>query len=43
MSAENLTIVLNVNPILCYLFDHYENAPIQMYWKFYNQKMKIFR
>ena len=24
-------------------FPHYENMPIQMYWKFYNQKRKIFR
>ena len=22
---------------------HYENIPIQIYWKFYYQKMKIFR
>ena len=22
---------------------HYENTPIQLYWKFYHQKMKIFR
>ena len=22
---------------------HYENKPIQIYWKFYHQKMKIFR
>ena len=22
---------------------HYENVPIQTYWKFYHQKMKIFR
>ena len=22
---------------------HYENIPIQIYWKFYHQKMKIFR
>ena len=22
---------------------HYENMPIQIYWKFYYQKMKIFR
>ena len=22
---------------------HYENMPIQIYWKFYNQKLKIFR
>ena len=22
---------------------HYENVPIQIYWKFYHQKMKIFR
>ena len=25
------------------LYHHYENMPIQIYWKFYNQKMKIFR
>ena len=23
--------------------DYYENMPIQTYWKFYHQKMKIFR
>ena len=23
-------------------FTHYENTPIQIYWKFYHQKMKIF-
>ena len=23
--------------------NHYENMPIQIYWKFYHQKMKIFR
>ena len=22
---------------------HYENKPIQIYWKFYHQNMKIFR
>ena len=22
---------------------HYENKPIQIYWKFYHQKMKIFK
>ena len=22
---------------------HYENTPIQIYWKFYNQKKKIIR
>ena len=22
---------------------HYENTPIQIYWEFYHQKMKIFR
>ena len=22
---------------------HYENTPIQLYWKFYDQNMKIFR
>ena len=25
------------------LVQHYENMPIQIYWKFYNQKMEIFR
>ena len=24
-------------------FLYYENKPIQIYWKFYQQKMKIFR
>ena len=24
-------------------FIHYENIPIQIYWKFYHQKMEIFR
>ena len=24
-------------------FNHYENTPIQIYWEFYHQKMKIFR
>ena len=23
--------------------DHYENTPIQIHWKFYNHKQKIFR
>ena len=23
--------------------NHYENTPIQIYWKLYHQKMKIFR
>ena len=26
-----------------YRYPHYENMPIQIYWKFYHQKMKIFR
>ena len=26
-----------------YVFSHYENMPIQIYRKFYHQKMKIFR
>ena len=37
--------------ILCIAMDamrlqaetHYENTPIQIYWKFYNQKRTIFR
>ena len=24
-------------------YPHYENMPIQLYWKFYRQKMKNFR
>ena len=24
-------------------YTHYENMPIQIYWKFYHQKMKNFR
>ena len=24
-------------------FGHYENTPVQIYWKFYHQKMKTFR
>ena len=39
------------NQVLCnvwsyHFYDttlHYENMPIQVYWKFYHQKMKIFR
>ena len=26
-----------------YVYTHYENMPIQMYWKLYNLKRKIFR
>ena len=26
-----------------YWKSHYENMPIQIYWKFYHQKMKLFR
>ena len=26
-----------------YHLKHYENMPIQIYWKFYHKKMKIFR
>ena len=25
------------------LLEHYENKPIQIYWKFFHQKLKIFR
>ena len=25
------------------MYLHYENMPIQIYWNFYHQKMKIFR
>ena len=30
-------------PLQAYEFSHYENKSIQIYWKFYNQKLKIFR
>ena len=36
---ENWTALL----WLVRLLYHYENMPIQIYWKFYHQKMKIFR
>ena len=26
-----------------YFLEHYQNTPIQIYWKFYHQKMKIFQ
>ena len=29
--------------IACIFFQNYENMPVQIYWKFYHQKMKIFR
>ena len=32
----------NISPISGPSY-HYENTPIQIYWKFYHQKMKIFR
>ena len=25
------------------IYFHYQNMPIQIYWEFYHQKMKIFR
>ena len=27
----------------CILLAHYENTPIQIYWKFHHQKLKVFR
>ena len=32
----------NLAECLCQIL-HYENTPIQLYWKIYHQKMKIFR
>ena len=29
--------------LMIFAYDHYENTPIQIYWKFYNHKRKIFR
>ena len=39
------TYILNHNTVLWIeiYWGHYENTPIQIYWKFYNQKRKIFR
>ena len=31
------------NYILCQYGRHYENMPIQIYWKFYHQRMIVFR
>ena len=31
------------NPIRVCIAIHYKNMPIQIYWKFYHQKIKIFR
>ena len=28
---------------LCLSISHYENTPIQIYWKFYNRKREIFQ
>ena len=37
--AYNLPVTLRQITIIA----HYENTPIQIYYKFYNEKMKIFR
>ena len=34
---------LNVWVILSSTYFHYENTPIQIYWKFYNQKRENFQ
>ena len=38
-SEQNVSAVKSL-PVLHH---HYENTPIQIYWKFHHQKMKIFR
>ena len=39
--------IIGIRPFTCWRFyvsrEHYENMPIQIYWKFYHIKMKIFR
>ena len=39
LHISNATFLHDVT--ICFA-DHYENKPIQIYWKFYHQKMKIF-
>ena len=36
-------IRIYAQPQMYQIYTHYENMPIQNYWKFYNQKSKIFR
>ena len=38
-----VTQVLKVLSCMLSSWFHYENTPIRIYWKFYHQKMKIFR
>ena len=37
---RRLTYICN---FVCLFVFYYENTPIQIYWKFYHQNMKIFR
>ena len=34
---------INIRSLRQYFAKHYENTPIQIYWKFYHQKMAIFQ
>ena len=43
MSKPVQTIALVKSGIQLNIFLHYENTPIQIYGKFYHQKIKIFR
>ena len=36
---RSIETTAGLKPILC----HYGNRPIQIYWKFHHQKLKIFR
>ena len=38
-----MLLFLSLHVALFVYLIHYENMPIQIYWKFYHQKMKIFR
>ena len=41
--SETVSKAITVRNILIVLRSHYENMPIQIYWKLYHQKIKNFR
>ena len=44
LAASSIAIAFVMDVMAPYIkILHYENMPIQMYWKFSHQKMKIFR
>ena len=41
--GEIIMIIVIISGFMFIFIKHYKNMPIQIYWKFYHQKMKIFR